>query len=148
MPPITTTIEISRPAEVVFAYATDPRHFSEWQDDVVTAELEGGPSPSVGSRFTVVRRIGRGHRAMTQEITDCRPPWAWAARGLDGPIRSRLVIIVEPLAANTRSRLTSVLELEPHGIGHLLVPLVVRRQAARLVPVSYQRLKAHLESES
>jgi hypothetical protein len=85
---------------------------------------------------------------MTQEITDCRPPWEWAARGVDGPIRSRLSITVEPLADSTRSRLTSLLELEPHGIGHLLVPLVVRRQAAQLVPVSYQRLKERLESQT
>lgn len=146
MPPIRTMIEVSRPAEVVFAYVTDPEHFSEWQDDVVTARLEGDRAPGVGSRFTVVRRIGRSHRAMTQEITNSRPPQVWAARGVDGPIRSRLSIAVEPLADNTASRLTSVLELEPHGIGHLLVPLVARRQAARLVPVSYQRLKERLES--
>jgi uncharacterized protein YndB with AHSA1/START domain len=148
MPPIKTVIEISRPVEVVFAYATEPAHFSEWQDDVVTARREGDLSPGVGSVFTVVRRIGRSHQAMTHEVTECRPPLVWAARGVDGPIRSRLVITVEPLAGTTGSRLTSVLELEPHGIGHLLVPLVARRQAARLVPVSYQRLKARLESQA
>jgi len=108
VPPIRTVIEVSRPAEVVFAYATDPEHFPEWQDDVVTAQPEGDRAPGVGSRFTVVRRIGRSHRAMTQEITDSRPPWEWAARGVDGPIRSRLSITVEPLADNTRSRLTSL----------------------------------------
>ena len=28
------TIEIDRPAEEVFAYVTDPRHFPEWQRNV------------------------------------------------------------------------------------------------------------------
>lgn len=74
MSPITSHIEIARPAEDVFAYATDPSRFSEWQDDVVSAHLESGQTPGVGSRFTTIRRIGRGERAMTQEITESRPP--------------------------------------------------------------------------
>jgi uncharacterized protein YndB with AHSA1/START domain len=31
MPPIVTSAEIGRPAAEVFAYATDPARFSEWQ---------------------------------------------------------------------------------------------------------------------
>ena len=32
----TTTTEIDRPAEEVFAYATDPTTFHEWQQGVVS----------------------------------------------------------------------------------------------------------------
>ena len=74
MSPITSHIEIARPAEEVFVYATDPSRFSEWQDDVVSVRVETGQAPGVGSRFTTTRRIGRGERAMTQEITESRPP--------------------------------------------------------------------------
>ncbi len=49
MAPIISRIEIARPAEDVFAYATDPSRFSEWQDDVVTARLEAGHAPAKGS---------------------------------------------------------------------------------------------------
>jgi hypothetical protein len=31
MPPITSTIDVDRPADDVFAYATDLSRFSEWQ---------------------------------------------------------------------------------------------------------------------
>jgi uncharacterized protein YndB with AHSA1/START domain len=31
MPPITTTIEVGRPAEEVFPYVTNPSRFAEWQ---------------------------------------------------------------------------------------------------------------------
>jgi uncharacterized protein YndB with AHSA1/START domain len=31
MSPITTTIEVNRPAEDVFAYVTNPARFVEWQ---------------------------------------------------------------------------------------------------------------------
>ena len=67
MSPITSHIEIGCPSEVVFAYATDPSRFSEWQDDVVSARVEAGQAPGVGSRFTTIRRMGRSERAMAQE---------------------------------------------------------------------------------
>src|SRR5665647_915633 len=52
------------------------------------------------------------------------------------------------LADNTRSRITVVMDFEGHGIGKLLVPLIVRRQAAKRAPQSYQRLKEQLERQS
>jgi len=145
MSPITSHIEIARPAEDVFAYATDPSRFSEWQDDVVSARIEAGQAPGVGSRFTTIRRMGRSERAMTQEITESRPPTNWAAHGVDGPVRPNVDMTVEPLADNTRSRVTFAMDFEGHGMGKLLVPLIVRRQAAKRAPQSYQHLKEQLE---
>ncbi len=74
MPPIVHSIEIDRPPDEVFSYITDPARFAEWQYDVVSVRLEGGRPPSVGSRFTTTRRIGRAERTMTQEITEINPP--------------------------------------------------------------------------
>ena len=59
--------------------------------------------------------------------------WQWAYRE-----RFREAGICALLGSGFDPGVTGV--FFPHGIGHLLVPLVVRRQAARLVPVSYQRL--------
>ena len=148
MSPITSHIEIARPAEEVFAYATDPSRFSEWQDDVVSARVEAGQAPGVGSRFTTIRRIGRGERAMTQEVTESRPPTNWAAHGVDGPVRPNVDMTLEPLDDNTRSRITVAMDFEGHGIGKLLVPLIVRRQAAKRAPQSYQHLKEQLERQA
>jgi uncharacterized protein YndB with AHSA1/START domain len=148
MSPITSHIEIARPAEEVFAYATDPSRFCQWQDDVVSVTVEAGQAPGVGSRFTTIRRMGRGERAMTQEITESRPPTNWAAHGVDGPVRPLVDMTVEPLADNTRSRITVAMDFEAHGIGKLLVPLIVRRQAARRAPHSYRRLKEQLERQA
>ena len=145
MSSITSHIEIARPAEEVFAYATDPSRFCQWQDDVVSVTVEAGQAPGVGSRFTTIRRMGRGERAMTQEITESRPPTNWAAHGVDGPVRPLVDMTVEPLADNTRSRITVAMDFEAHGIGKLLVPLIVRRQAAKRAPQSYQHLKEQLE---
>lgn len=67
MPPFVSTIEIeiTRPPAEVFAYVTDPRHFPEWQRDVVRVHIEGDGQPTAGSRFTTIRKISgiqRRHR--------------------------------------------------------------------------------------
>jgi hypothetical protein len=35
MAPVTTTVQVERSADEVFAYATDPTRFREWQQGVV-----------------------------------------------------------------------------------------------------------------
>jgi hypothetical protein len=42
MPPITVATEVNRPAADVFAYATDPSRFAEWQTGVVSGHTEPG----------------------------------------------------------------------------------------------------------
>jgi uncharacterized protein YndB with AHSA1/START domain len=145
MPPIVTTIEIARPPDEVFSYVTDPSHFAEWQHDVVRVRIAEGQPPDVGCRFTTTRRIGRGERTMTQEVTANMPPRSWAVHGVDGPIRPSANVTVEPLDDGTRSRVTIALDFEGHGIGVPLVP-IVRRQAQKGAPTSYRNLKQRLES--
>lgn len=145
MPPIVSNIEIARPPDEVFSYVTDPSRFTEWQDDVVSVRLAGGRRPSVGSRFTTTRRIGRVERTMTQQITEISPPRSWAVHGVDGPIRPNVNLTVEPLNDGARSRVTIALDFEGHGIGKALLPLI-RRQAQKGAPMSYRNLKERLES--
>jgi uncharacterized protein YndB with AHSA1/START domain len=145
MPPIVSNIEIVRPPDEVFAYATDPSRFPEWQRDVLRVRIEGGGPPRVGTRFTTIRRIGRVEQTTTQEITELDPPRRWAARGVDGPFRPGAGITVEPLDGGRRSRVTFALEFEGHGIGKLLPLDVIRRMAAKGAPKSYRNLKERLE---
>lgn len=42
MSALTSTIEIARPHEEVFAYVTDPTRFPEWQSDVVRVDASLG----------------------------------------------------------------------------------------------------------
>ena len=146
MAPIVHSVEISRRPEDVFAYVTDPSRLAEWQESVVSSRLEGAGPRAVGSRVTVTRRIGRGERTMTAELTELSPPGSWAVRGIDGPIRGNVNGTVEPLDGGARSRVTISLDFEGHGIGKLLVPLVVRRQAQKEMPKNQQNLKERLES--
>lgn len=134
-----STIEIARPPGEVYAYATDPTRFPQWQRDVVSVRLLGD------GRFETTRRFARARRTLTQRITRDDPPHAWAAQGIDGPIRPMASVVIEALDGGTRSRVTFTLDFEGHGLGVPLLPLV-RRQAARGAPVSYRKLKELLEA--
>jgi uncharacterized protein YndB with AHSA1/START domain len=139
MAPLIHTIEIARPPQEVFAVATDPLRFAEWQRDVVRVQMLDN------ARFATTRRAGGGEREMVQEITRNDPPTSWAARGIDGSIRPHATVTVEPIDGGAGSRVTFTLDFEGHGIGVPLVPLV-RRQAEKGAPNSHENLKKLLES--
>jgi hypothetical protein len=145
MPPITTSTEVNRPADEVFAYATDPTRFAEWQQGVIDGHLAEPATPTAGARCLTTRRIGRANRASTAELTHIDPPRTWGVRGIDGPIRAVVEVTVEPLAP-ARSRLTITVDFQGHGIGKLLVPLLVRREARKEMPVNLATLKRRLET--
>ncbi len=142
-----TTIEIDRPQAQVFAYVTDPSRFSEWQTGVVDGRMSGTGTPTVGSACVQTRRIGGANRSSTSVLTKIEPPTSWSVRGTTGPIRAFVDVTVEPLG-DSRSRATIAVDFEGHGIGKLLVPLVVRRQTAKEMPANFQRLKQRLEETS
>ena len=146
MAPIVSSIEIARPPGEVFAYVADPSRLPEWQESVVSARVEGGGPPAEGSKATTIRRIGPREQTMTMEMTSISPPTNWAIRGIDGPVRGIVNGTVESVDDGPRSRVTIELDFEGHGLGKLLVPLVVRRQAQKELPNNLQILKERLES--
>jgi uncharacterized protein YndB with AHSA1/START domain len=146
MAPIVESVEIARGPEDVFAYATDPSRLPEWQESVVSARREDDGPVRVGTRVVVTRRVRGRELTMTAELSELNPPTSWAVRGLDGPVRGNVKGRIEPLDGGQRSRVTIQLDLGGHGIGKLLVPLFVRRQAAAEMPKNLQNMKRLLES--
>ena len=144
MAPIVASTEISRTPEEVFAYVTDPTRLPEWQETVVRAESSDTPV-RVGTRAKVTRRVGRREMTQSAEIAELNPPTHWAVRGLDGPVRGSVKGTIDPLDDGTRSRVTIELDLHGEGIGKLLLPLLIRRQAASEMPRNVQKLKERLE---
>jgi len=149
MAAIVGSIEISRRPEDVFSYAADPSHFPQWQGSVVSARPEGNTPLAVGSRTLVTRRVGPRELPTTEEITELNPPRSWVVRGVGGlPVTAIAKGTIAPLDGGERSRVTIALEFEGHGIGRLLVPLIVRRQARRQLPGTMQQLKEMLERDA
>ena len=145
MAPVSTSTEVNRPAQEAFAYVTDPTRFHEWQHGVVDGHLDTTGTPGVGTRCVTTRRIGFADRPTTAELTHSEAPRTWGVRGIDGPIRATVDVSVERLTA-TRSRLTIAIDFEGHGIGRILVPLAVRRQARKEMPANLARLKNRMEA--
>jgi uncharacterized protein YndB with AHSA1/START domain len=144
--PIVHSVEIARSPEEVFAYVTDLPRFSEWQEGVVQARVEGEGPLRAGSRTTMTRKVGGREQTMTAEMTDYSPPQTFAFRGIEGPIRPSGKGRIEPVG-DGRSRFTFELDFEGRGFGKLLLPLV-RRQAKKELPQSHQNLKERLERET
>jgi uncharacterized membrane protein len=144
MAPISSTIEIDRSPEDVFAYIDDLARHGEWQDQIVSVEvLTEGPT-RVGSRAAEVRHVGGGDRKVTYEITEHDPPRRASFRGIDGPVRPVGTVTVEPAGDGSRSRVTIELELVGHGMGKLVAP-VAMREAKKRMPEDQARLKERLE---
>ena len=149
MPPIVTSAEIERPAAEVFAYATDPTRFSEWQQGVVDGHIDspasGTRSPAVGAKCVTTRRIAGANRLSTAELVHIDPPRTWGVRGIGGPVRAAVEVLVEPVTGAC-SRLTISVDFSGHGIGKILVPLMVRREARKEMPDNMAALKQRMEA--
>lgn len=138
------SIEVERPAAEVFNYATDPSTFHQWQHGVVSGSMQSRGTPAVGDHCVTTRQIGGAERPATSEVVELDPPRTWAVRGIDGPIRAQVDVFVESLT-NQRSRVTIAVSFEGHGVGRVLVPLIVRRQARTEMPGNLAKLKQRLE---
>ena len=149
MPAIVTSTEVERPAADVFAYATDPTRFREWQKGVVDGHMDGpaeaAGSSAVGSKCVTTRRIGGASRPSTSELVHIDPPRTWGVRGTDGPIRAAVDVLVEPVTGS-RSRLTISVDFTGHGIGKILVPLMVLPEARKEMPANMTALKQKMEA--
>ncbi|WP_156723716.1 SRPBCC family protein [Streptomyces apocyni] len=148
MTAVRESIEIDCPPEQVFAYVTDASHLPEWQESAVEAHRIGDAPVSPGSRAEVTRRIGRREMPMKLEYAEVDAPRSWFVRGVEGPVRPQVHGTVEPLDEGRRSRLTLDIDFEGHGMGKMLVPLVVRPHMRKEVPRNERKLKDLLEQRA
>ncbi|MFJ5778154.1 SRPBCC family protein [Streptomyces sp. NPDC093094] len=145
MSAIRESIDVDCPPADVYAYVTDPSHLPEWQLSAVSAEpLEEGPLHP-GSQVRVTRRIGTREMPMTVEFDALDPPYAWDLHGVEGPVRPRTHGRIEALDDGRRSRVTIEIDFEGHGLGKVLLPLVVRPQVRKELPRDEMLLKQRLE---
>jgi uncharacterized membrane protein len=143
---IKDSIEINRPAEEVFAYLDQLDRHGEWQDSLVSVNVETDGPTRVGTRVLERRKVPGGARDIPYEITEHEPPRKASFRGTAGPVRPVGTVTVEPLGESS-SRMSLELELEGHGLGKLFA-IFARRQAAKEVPASHVKFKELLEQRA
>jgi uncharacterized membrane protein len=145
--PITGTIEIARPAQDVFDYVTDLKRQSEWQEAIVSIEVETDGPTRVGTQAVETRRVPGGTRTFPFEMTEHDPPRRSSFQVTGGPVRPHGSITLTPLENGTRTQVDFRMEFVGHGLGVLLIPLA-QRDAQRQVPKDLDALKRRLESQS
>lgn len=146
MSAIVSQVEVEAPQVEVFDYVTDPTTFPEWQANVVGGHMAG--QTAIGAKCNTTRRIGGREREVTSEVTKYNPPSSWAVHGTDGPIRALVDVTIEPVTGTSRTRVTISLEFEGHGIGKVLVPVLVKPQSRKEMQRNMIRLKARLEDRT
>jgi uncharacterized protein YndB with AHSA1/START domain len=146
MPPIVISIDIDRSPADVYAYATDPARFPEWQPDVRSARVDGSPLV-VGTKFTTTRRFAGAEQTLVQEVAEVEQPKRWAARAVSGPVRPFGTLTFEPLDGGTRTRVVFEISYEAGGLGKVILPLVIRQTKAA-APSSFRLLKERMEQSA
>ena len=146
MTAVVASTEIDRSPQEVFDYAVDPAHLADWQENVVSASAEG--PLGVGSRVRTTRRLGKREQQMTMEMTAFDAPNGWSMKGVDGPVRALVETRIEPVDGGARSRVTVELDFVGHGIGRVLVPLLVRPETRKGLPRNLALLKERVEGTS
>jgi uncharacterized membrane protein len=144
---ISSSIEINRSPDDVFAYLDELDKHSEWQADLISSKLDTPGPIGVGSRATDTRKVPGGPQEMTYEITEYDAPHKSSWRVLNGPVRAVGSVIVEPIDEGGRSRVKVEFDLEGHGLGVLIAPFA-RMQARKQVPKDQAKLKEILERDA
>src|SRR3954451_3612075 len=80
----TTTVEIARPPDEVFAFVTDPAKLSRWQDAEEVQQLTDGPVRA-GTRFREVHKIMGRRRVELTEVVEYDPGRLFHIRVVEGP---------------------------------------------------------------
>jgi hypothetical protein len=138
------SIEISRRPEDVFAYLLEPLNYPEWDSSIASAHRDDSSPLTVGSKTTVMHRMGPWKVPTIEELIELDPPRQFTNRGVSGPLAGVARCTIEPLNGGRRSRLTIALEIEARGLGKLLLPLA-RSRGRKTVPKQLEMMKEILD---
>jgi uncharacterized protein YndB with AHSA1/START domain len=141
---IEESVEIDRPVEDVFSYATNPDNFPEWVGNVIEVRKDEWGPPREGASFRVEQKL-LGRRFETPfEVIAYEPNRRYAQRSTGGPVPVSMNFTYEALSSE-RTRLTQHNEGEPGGFFGLVGPLL-ERALGRQTRTNLENLKDMLEA--
>jgi uncharacterized protein YndB with AHSA1/START domain len=132
-----TTVEIARPPDEVFAFVTDPANLSAWQDAEEVQQLTEGPVRA-GTRFREVHKVMGRRRVELTEVVECHPGRLFHLRVIDGPpIDGRWQFAPTP-TGGTRLTLTPLAHLSGRA-------RVANRAMEQLTALAFRRFHRRLK---
>jgi uncharacterized membrane protein len=148
--PVTVSITVGRPREVVFAYLADIANHAEFTDHFLEdwhLTREDPVGRGAGARFRVKAPLQR-FSWMGVSFIEVDPPWRIVEAGRGGKfnrIRSMTIYTLEP-APDDGTRVRLSVETEPVTISdHLMEALGARRWTRRQNLRALRRLRSILE---
>ena len=136
-------IVIERPVEAVWEWASDPRHWPQWQEGVTDVRADG-------DRFTSRYEYGPHSGTAVYEIAERMPPRRQLVRSVSGPFRFEGLLELSADVGGTRVRQTMVTDPED-ALARLMFVVarpLVRRSMRRRIAGQLERLKAMVELEA
>jgi hypothetical protein len=137
---VENSIDIDRPAEVVFDYCSDMRTEAQWNPTAKTIDLVTAEPVGKGSRFS---GAWSGLGQVSMEVVEYARPSRWATRSIDAALPFRVVGTVVP-KASASTRLTMRIEILPKGILKPLAP-VIKLMMKRTATANVARIKTAVE---
>ena len=136
-------IVIERPPAAVWEWASDPRHWHEWQEGVTEVSADG-------DHFTSSYSYGPHSGSAVYEIAERTPPRRQVVRSVSGPFRFVGTLELSPDVGGTRVRQTVATGPEDalaRFVFAVAGPLV-RRSIGRGIARQLERLKTMVELEA
>jgi uncharacterized membrane protein len=115
---VLTEITISRPADVVAAYAADPSNAPAWYENITSIRWETEPPLRTGSRVAFTARFLGKQLAYTYEITDFVASERLVMRTAQGPFPMETTYTWQALG-DSSTRMTLRNRGEPAGFSRL-----------------------------
>lgn len=141
---LTSSVEIDRPPEEVFAVISDFSRNPEWQKGMKSAHWTSEPPARVGSTYEQVARFLGRDVITIFEVTAYEPDRSVTIESRESSFPITVIRSVEPLGPD-RSRVTAHIVGEPGRFFRLFGP-VLRAMAERSVRGDYERLRRLLET--
>jgi uncharacterized protein YndB with AHSA1/START domain len=142
---ITSSVEIKRTPQDVFAYIADPTQRPRWQDAIEHIEVVQATPEGVGTQVRETRRVQGASRTFTWEVTEYDPGRRYAFGGVDGPVRARVLMNLTPVDDGAKTRVAIEIAFDGVGIGKMFAPLA-RRGARKEVGLDGEHLRNQLEA--
>ncbi|MGD8403876.1 MAG: SRPBCC family protein [Anaerolineales bacterium] len=136
------SVQINKPIETVFAYATNINNITKWQEGVESIEVEGDPN-AVGGKYTEVRKFLGREMKTDLEITAYESNAKWAAKVLEGPVPYE--VTAEYKSSEDGTKVSMHIDGEPSGF-FKLAQGAVQKQLDKSMEEDLQRLKEQVEA--
>ena len=144
---VEATVEINKPVNEVFAYASDWRHWNEWREGVYNLKPTTNIERGNGARYSYKAWVAGLKINLETEIHSFKENVGWNGIVYKG-LPHKIQLLFEGIPGKTK--VTYKIEYDPPWffIGPILDFLVLRQGWQRLLNKSLSNLKNHFEGSA